>query len=143
MTNDRLRVVLSLGVFGASLASMLVFRHFAIHTLDAPVQHQQTTLALLVEDGCQGKTLVESRVMGALVETESSPLTRLDEERAFDYVNRHPDIRSYHLLFFLRTHHNASYKRIPVGTRASILCSALENLPFLNDWGDLTLNEDM
>ncbi|REJ89422.1 MAG: hypothetical protein DWQ35_18245 [Planctomycetota bacterium] len=51
------------------------------------------------------------------------------------HVQNHQDYTSYHLLFLLREQYPNIYGEIPEGTRARILCSALENTIVTNDWG--------
>src|SRR5262249_10785533 len=53
-----------------------------------------------------------------------------------DFVEKHKDYRSYHLLFALRRHQLEAYKKIAPEVRAAILCSMLKEMTFFNDWCD-------
>jgi len=56
---------------------------------------------------------------------------------AVTHIQECKDYTSYHLLIALRLHHPEAYKNISHANKAAILCSALQNLVFLNDWGVL------
>jgi hypothetical protein len=90
-------------------------------------------IAELIADSTQQRTLMESQ---ALARALLSP----DERREADkYIRTHQDFTSYHLLFALKQSDQPAYDALPAATRASILCSALSQLHYLNDWGHLTV----
>jgi hypothetical protein len=51
-----------------------------------------------------------------------------------DYIRKHPDYTSYHLLFVLRRDQPTAYHKLPATVRASVLFSALKELTSFNDW---------
>ena len=85
----------------------------------------------LLADAANRRTLLESRVLGR------ETLTIDEEERAIAYIAAHPDYTSYHLLFALP---EARVQSIAPEVRAAVLCSALAELTYLNDWGHLTVS---
>ncbi len=89
----------------------------------------------LVEESKRGLSLMESAVLPRV------QLGPSDIQAADEYIKRHGDYTSYHLLLALRRHATDAYWNIPDVTRAEILCSALAHLTFLNDWGYLDPSE--
>ena len=85
----------------------------------------------LISESKLGVSLTESRVL------PSAQLSPNDIQAAEEYIKAHNDYTAYHLLFALRRKSLEAYKRIPDSTKASILCSALAHLKYLNDWGYL------
>jgi hypothetical protein len=70
-----------------------------------------------------------------------NPLQAGDIPEALAYIKTHADYTSYHLLLAVRKYHPASYKDVANDDKAAILCSALANSIFLNDWGYLDPSE--
>jgi len=54
-----------------------------------------------------------------------------------EYITTHPDHTAYHSLFAVRRKSPDDYRQVPIIARAQVLCSALTQLTFLNDWGYL------
>jgi hypothetical protein len=57
-----------------------------------------------------------------------------DSELVRSYIQRHPDYRSYHLLFALKERDNAAYAAVSSDTKARVLASSLQHLLAFNDW---------
>src|SRR6476620_9739021 len=55
---------------------------------------------------------------------EQQSLSTRSVEAAETHVRLYPDWTSYHVLLVLRNEHPSAYARIPLGTRAAVLCSA-------------------
>lgn len=89
----------------------------------------------LIEDSKRGNSLQESPTLSSMQFNADTIKT------AEKYIKDHPDYTAYHLLLGLRKKEPDAYDRIPDDTRASILCSALEHLNYLNDWGYLEPSE--
>jgi hypothetical protein len=89
-----------------------------------------TAMQHLITDSIKKGTLENSRAL------EDEQLAVKDLPMVLDYIQRHPDYKSYHLLFALRRKHVAAYQKISVGIRAAVLCSALKELDFSNDWAE-------
>ncbi len=87
----------------------------------------------LIADSQRRITLAESKAL------REGALSSADERRALDHVAAHPDYTSYHLLFALQKRSPEALQRVPAATRAAVLCSALRELTYLNDWGHLAL----
>ena len=68
---------------------------------------------------------------------EQQPLSTRSAEAAEAHIRLYPDWTSYHVLLVLRQDHPSTYARIPLGTRAAVLCSALAIVRDMNDWGYL------
>src|SRR5262249_44860644 len=68
------------------------------------------------------------------------PLKPIDIRSATNYVLSNPNYSSYHLLMGIREQQPESYKSIPTRTKTDVLCSALGNLMYFNDWGSLSHN---
>ena len=87
-------------------------------------------MSALLAESQRRLTLIES----AVAHEEQLPD---DEARAaVDYVLGHPDFTSYRLLFAFD---RSLYESIPAAIRAEVLCSALANVVYLNDWGHLAV----
>jgi hypothetical protein len=91
--------------------------------------------AQLVAESKAGLSLVESKIL------PTAQFDRDDAQAAEEYIHNHKDYTAYHLLFALRKAAPDLYGSIPDSTRASILCSTLQNSRYLNDWGYLEPNE--
>ncbi len=88
----------------------------------------------LVADSTRGITLAESQTL------RQAQLDAATRTAALAYVAAHPDQRAYHLLFALRRLAPATYQQVPAGTRAAVLCAALTQQAYLNDWGYLDVS---
>jgi hypothetical protein len=88
----------------------------------------------LIAESRKGLSLLES----ALLNREMLPDS--EQDAAIDYVLHHPDSTAYHVLFALKARSESVYRSIPAGVRAAVLCSALANLRYLNDWGHLAVS---
>lgn len=90
------------------------------------------------------QTLVTaSRRRATLQESEAlagAQLATAEIPAAVAYLGEHPDYTGYHLLFALRRTAPVAYRELSAEIRAAILCSALANLDYLNDWGHLALD---
>jgi hypothetical protein len=64
-------------------------------------------------------------------------LRRCDVSPAEIYILSHPDYTSYHLLFAIRTSFPERYACLSPETKAAVLCSTLQHVLVLNDWGCL------
>jgi hypothetical protein len=91
------------------------------------------TMSDLLAESAKRRSLVESEVPRRL------PLGEDEVSAATDFVLEHPDFTSYHLLFALKDRAESRYASIPARVRAEVLCSALANLTYLNDWGHLAV----
>ena len=89
----------------------------------------------LIEDSKNGLALIES---AALAETQLDATSALE---ARHYVTQSKDATAYHLLFALQTHAPDVYRALPADVRAAVLCGALGQLKWLNDWGYLDPSE--
>src|SRR5262249_3034144 len=74
--------------------------------------------------------------LGDSVPLEKQQLAAAEIPLILDFVEKHKDYPSYHLLFALRRHQLEAYKKIPPEVRAAILCSMLKEMRFFNDWCD-------
>jgi hypothetical protein len=88
----------------------------------------------LIAESTEGLSLMESKVLGR------EKLPDDEQKAAVDYILKHPDFTSYHLLFALKDRSEPAFDSIPASTRARVLCSALSNLKYLNDWGHLAVS---
>jgi hypothetical protein len=88
----------------------------------------------LIAESAKRLSLMESKLAGR------EKLPEEEQSAAVDYILNHPDFTSYHLLFALKDRSEAAYNSIPATTRAGVLCSALSNLKYLNDWGHLAVS---
>jgi len=88
----------------------------------------------LVADSTRGITLAESQTL------HQAQLDATTRTTAQAYVVAHPDQHAYHLLFALRRLAPATYQQVPAGTRAAVLCAALAQQTYLNDWGYLDVS---
>jgi hypothetical protein len=66
---------------------------------------------------------------------DDNPLVADDIPAALVYLKQHQDYTSYALLLCIRKYYQISYKTLSAAEKATILCSALQNMDFLNDWG--------
>lgn len=84
----------------------------------------------LINESRQRLSLMESKHLA-----EGIPSAEIDMVEK--YINAHPDYTSYHLLFGIRERFTTTYSRVPQRAKANILCSALAELNYLNDWSVL------
>jgi hypothetical protein len=68
-------------------------------------------------------------------------LPAYERAAAESYVRRHPDRTSYLLLDELREYFPDAYARLPLDTRAAVLCDALKHHKCCNDWGILSTHD--
>ncbi len=94
---------------------------------------QSPLLADLIADSTRGITLGESQTL------RQAHLDATTRTAAAAYLAAHPDQSAYHLLFALRRLAPDTYRQVPAGTRAAVLCAALAQQTYLNDWGYLDL----
>src|SRR5262245_31904373 len=66
----------------------------------------------------------------------TNPLQPADIPEAMNYIKKHPDYSSYHLLMTLRKYFPSAYGQITSGQKAAILCSNLTTVIAMNDWGN-------
>ena len=85
---------------------------------------------MLVEESSKRRTLDRSEFLS------NNTLMDRDVPEALAVIKKHPDYTSYHLLLALRRYYPKTYKDVPNADKAAILCSALKNSEFLNDWGN-------
>lgn len=85
----------------------------------------------LFNESTRKKAVAESSLLS------ENPLTADEIPEALSYINKHADYTAYHLLLAVREYYPASYKDVSNDNKAAILCSALKNTTFLNDWGSL------
>ena len=69
--------------------------------------------------------------------TEYRQLVLSDDElhHAADYVRAHPDETSFFVLLLIRSRSREIYGALSADTRAKVICDAMRELTFLNDWG--------
>jgi len=87
-------------------------------------------LKLGVREARSGRTFMESALFDVKLSAE-------EVAAAKGYVMGHPDVSAYILLMSLREHAPVAYAGIPDACKARVLCDALANLTFLNDFGYL------
>ena len=87
-----------------------------------------------LHEGRSGKSFMESQAL------KGSPLAWYELVAARNCVCSQPGITSYHLLMALREQWPEGYEEVPVSVKTAVLCGALDNLVFLNDWGHLGEN---
>jgi hypothetical protein len=63
-----------------------------------------------------------------------APLPRTEVDRRAAYIKKHPDYTSYRVLLELRREHPRAYRRLSPDVRAAVLCSALKEQPYFDDW---------
>jgi hypothetical protein len=68
---------------------------------------------------------------------KKSPLADRDVPEALAYIRKHDDYSSFYVLLAVRKYYAASYRHVPNEVKSGILCSALKNMPLLNDFGEL------
>jgi len=90
-------------------------------------------MAELIVESTSRLSLMESTVLGR------KKLLPEEEQAALDYVVKNADFTAYHLLFALRDRSEALYQSIPAVVRTAVLCAALSQLTYLNDWGHLAV----
>jgi hypothetical protein len=88
----------------------------------------------LITESAKRLSLMESQLLGR------EKLPEEEQTAAVDYILNHPDFTSYHLLFALKDRSEPAYDAITAAARAGVLCSALSNLKYLNDWGHLAVS---
>ncbi len=88
----------------------------------------------LIAESVARRTLLESTIL------DREMLDVQEQNAASAYIREHADFTAYHVLFALRRTTETLYQSIPASVRAAILCSALAELTYLNDWGHLTVN---
>ena len=86
----------------------------------------------LVDESAKKKAIDECSLLN------ENPLKPGDIPEALKYIKKNAGYTSYHLLLAIRKYHPASYKDISTEDKAKVLCSALANSYFLNDWGYLS-----
>jgi hypothetical protein len=72
---------------------------------------------------------------------EKGRLRASDVPRVLAMIKDHPDYRSYLVLVALRRDSPKDYKMVAANDRASVLCSAMAKLTYLNDFGSLSPEE--
>jgi hypothetical protein len=88
-------------------------------------------LQRLIDDALRGETAASSGLVRTLA---------LDAEQtllALEHLEEHQDASSFHLLMALRRLDPHAYSRVAAEVRAQILCSALQHVIALDDWGYL------
>jgi len=88
-------------------------------------------MKVLIDESTKKKAVCESSLL------INNPLAPNDIPEALKYLASHSDYSSYHLLLAIRQYYPESYKAIANRDKAAILCSALRNSTYLNDWGYL------
>ena len=103
---------------------------------------QEAMIDQLIHDSREKKTLRESLIVQKYLQKDKKieGLILFDKEKAMNYITRNSNYTAYHLLFFVKTLFPSDYNDIGEPIKASVLCSALENTTFLNDWGYLDSN---
>src|SRR5260370_1801061 len=96
---------------------------------------QSPRVRKLVGESKQKKAVDESSLLN------DDPLMPGDNPEVLGYIKTHSDYTSYHLLLALKSYYPESYKEVVTKDKAAVLCSALKNSKFLNDWGYLTPND--
>jgi hypothetical protein len=85
----------------------------------------------LIDESAKKKAIDQSGLLN------ENPLMASDVPEALAHIKKHPDYTSYHLLLAVRMYYPRSYKEISTDVKVAVLCSALKNTTFLNDWGTL------
>src|SRR4051794_40227688 len=88
--------------------------------------------------------VLESRAKRAIDESnvlERNKITAKDLPLALQYIKKHPNYSSYHLLMAIRHYFPKAYPKISAEQRAMVLCSALSQTRFLNDWGNFSKDD--
>jgi hypothetical protein len=85
----------------------------------------------LVEEAKTKNSAIEAGILS------KNPMVAADIPEALEHIKSHPDFTSYHLLVAIRKYYPKSYKEVRTDDKVSILCSALRNIMYLNDWGYL------
>jgi hypothetical protein len=101
------------------------------------MQNQSSTIDGLINESNKGLTLTESKVLPNL------KFDQHDIQVAKEKIMASSSYDTYHLLFALRRASAADYELIPKHHIAQILCSALEHMNYLNDWGYLDIDESV
>jgi hypothetical protein len=70
-----------------------------------------------------------------------NPLADRDVPEALLYIGKHADYSSFYVLLAVRKYYAPSYRHVPNEVKSEILCSALTNMPLLNDFGILGRGE--
>lgn len=96
---------------------------------------QSASVKKLVEESTKKKAVDESSLLN------ENPLMAGDVPEAVAYIKKHADYTSYHLLLAVRKYYPASYKEVSTDDKVAILCSALKNSTYLNDWGILYISD--
>lgn len=110
-------------------AAVLLLMPLFVQAAEGPTN--PATMDQLIEDSKAGKMLSDSAAF------QKNRVAKADVPKLKSYIRRHPDFRSYQCLLALCRDFPEAFKAIPVEVRAAVLCSALKNAPFLNDWGEL------
>jgi hypothetical protein len=100
-----------------------------------PKVTRMSHLKQLVDESTKEKSASQSSLLS------TDPLGDRGLPEALAYINKHPDYTSYLVLLAVRKYYSASYKGLPDEVKSAILCSALKNSIFLNDWGALAPDE--
>jgi hypothetical protein len=104
---------------------------FASAGAGANNQPQSPRIKDLIQIASQGRGIYGSGLL------DEDPFEAEDVPQALIAIKKHPDYTSYFLLMAIRWHHPKSYQELPNETKIAVLCSALKNVSFLNDWGTL------
>jgi hypothetical protein len=127
-----LLAVVFLGVPWFALNTIVDRQRDSLERKPAVKNRHMPLMRQLISDSIDGKCLRESSTFRVLDPGE------IDKDSVLGFVKAHQDYASYHLLFVCKRFFPCDYLRVPKTARASILCSSLEHLTFLNDWGYLS-----
>lgn len=101
------------------------------------MQNESSIIDKLINESKKGLTLIESKFLS------SHNFDQYEIHVAKEVVMTSSSFDSYHLLFALRRASATDYELIPKYHIAQILCSALEHVNYLNDWGYLDIDESV
>jgi len=88
-------------------------------------------IQIFITESLEQKSLMESAsVFKSIIKKDAV-------DTALGYIKNNPGYKSFHLQEALRKQYPIIYNSIPDSAKISVLCSALENITFLNDWGHL------
>jgi len=112
---------------------LLAIASFVIATRDA--HRLSPRLSTLIEQSSNGHSFMWCQADLRLLNPQ-------EVSTAEKYVLSSPDASSYLIILVLREDYSTSYAKVPLATRAAILCSALSKLRALDDWGQLDADAD-
>jgi len=92
-------------------------------------------MSQLIAESTRKRAVQESGLLN------ENPLIQSDIPKSLDFIKKHADYTSYHLLLAIRKYYPVSYKGIREADKSAILCSALKSSKWLNDWGSLSPSE--